>query len=76
LKVETCENSEIDAVSGRVVSGKRVTRLLVVFVGSRVTTRLIIGSGSCDTRLCSRVSRVDTNPTREPELPTLTISQL
>jgi hypothetical protein len=34
LKVETCENSEIDAVSGRVVSGKRVTRLLVVFVGS------------------------------------------
>jgi len=68
-----------------VVSGKRVTRLLVVFVGScsgypiinrvvfgsRVTTWLIIGSGSCRTRLCNRVSRVDTNPTRELELPTL-----
>jgi hypothetical protein len=34
MKVETCENSEIDAVSGRVVSGKRVTRFLVGFVGS------------------------------------------
>jgi len=60
MKVETCENSEIDAVLGRVVSGKRVTRFLVGFVGScsgypiinrvvfgsRVTARLIIGSGS------------------------------
>jgi hypothetical protein len=85
LKVETCENSEIDAVSGRVVSGKRVTRFLVGFVGScsgypiinrvvfgsRVTTRLIIGFGFGLTRLYNRVSRVDPNPTREPELPTL-----
>jgi len=68
----------------RVVSGKRVTRLLVVFIrscsghpiinrvvfGSRVTIRLIIGSGLCRTRLCNRVSRVDTSSTREPELPT------
>jgi hypothetical protein len=35
------------------------------------STRLLIGSGSCRTRLCNRVSRVDTNPTRRPELPTL-----
>jgi hypothetical protein len=68
-------------------SGKLMTRLLVVFVGSclgypiinrvvfgsRVTIRLIIGSGSCQTRLCNRVSRVDTNRTREPELPTLNL---
>jgi hypothetical protein len=67
------------------MSGKRVARLLVVFVGScsgypiinrvvfglRVTTRLINGSGSCQTRLCNRVSQVDTNPTRESESPTL-----
>jgi hypothetical protein len=38
---------------------------------SRVLTRLIIGSGSCWTRLRNRVSRVDMNPTREPELPSL-----
>jgi hypothetical protein len=44
----------------------------VVF-GSRVPTRLIIGSGSCQTCLCNRVSRVDTNLTREPELPTLQV---
>jgi hypothetical protein len=68
----------------KLVSGKRVTRLLVVFVGScsgypiinqvvfgsRVTTRLIIGLGSYQTRLCNRVGRVDTNPTRMHELPT------
>lgn len=36
-----------------------------------VITRLIIGSGSCWTRFCNRVSRVDTNPTRWPELPSL-----
>jgi hypothetical protein len=43
----------------------------VVF-GSRVTTRLTIRSGSCQTRLSDMVGRVDTNPTREPELPSLT----
>jgi len=66
----------------RVGSGKQVTRLLVVFVGTcsgypiinRVACHnpINIGSGSCQTRLCNRVSRVDTNPTSEPELPTLT----
>jgi len=45
----------------RVMLGKRVTRLLVEF----------IGSGSYQTRLCNRIGRVDMNPTREPELPTL-----
>jgi hypothetical protein len=34
-------------------------------------TRLIIGLGSCRTRLSFRVNRVDMNPTRRPELPTL-----
>jgi hypothetical protein len=48
----------------------RVTRLLI---GSRVTARLIIGSGLCQTRLCNRVGQVDTNPTREPKLPTLVL---
>jgi hypothetical protein len=43
----------------------------VVF-GSKVLTRLLIGSGSCYTCLCNRVSRVDPNPTRLPKLPTLT----
>jgi hypothetical protein len=76
---------EIGVRSCRVVSGKRVTRLLVVFVGSRsdypiinrvvfgsgVTTRLIIGLCSCQTRLCNGVGRIDTDPTHEPELPTL-----
>jgi len=76
LKVETCENSEIDAVSG-----KRVTRFLVGFVGScsgypiinRVTCHNPINSrvGFGLTRLYNRVSRVDPNPTRESELPTL-----
>jgi hypothetical protein len=73
-----------------VVLGKRVTRLLVVFIGScsgypiinrvvfgsRVTIRLTIGPGSCHTRLCNRVGRVDTNPTREPELPTPVVALL
>jgi hypothetical protein len=36
-----------------------------------VMTRLIIGSGSCWIQLCNRVSRINTNPTRWPELPTL-----
>jgi hypothetical protein len=45
----------------------------IVF-GSHVLTRLIIGSGSCWTRLHNRVSQVDTNPTREPELSNLHIT--
>jgi hypothetical protein len=58
--VKTVKLMPCRVVSGRVVSGKRVTRFLVGFVvscsgypiinrvvfGSRVTTRLIIGSGS------------------------------
>jgi hypothetical protein len=42
----------------------------VVF-GFRSSTRLILGSGSCQTLLCNGVSRVDMNPTHRPELPTL-----
>jgi len=46
-------------------------RVYRVVFESRVPTQLIIGSGSCWTRLRNRVSRVDMNPTREPELPSL-----
>jgi hypothetical protein len=42
----------------------------VVF-GFKKSIRLIIGSGSCRTRLCNRVRRVDTNPTCKPKLPSL-----
>lgn len=37
----------------------------VVF-GFRCSTQLIIGSGSCQTRLCNWVSRVDPNPNCQP----------
>jgi len=52
----------------RVDSSQRVTRVMFGFKNS---TRLLIGSGSCWIRLRNRVDRVDTNPTREPELPSL-----
>jgi hypothetical protein len=42
-----------------------------VMFGFKKSTRSIIGSGSCWARLCNRVGRVDTNPTRKPELPSL-----
>jgi hypothetical protein len=44
----------------------------VVF-GFEVSTRLLIGSSSCRTRLYIRVGRVDTNPTRMHKLPSLPI---
>jgi hypothetical protein len=60
-------------MSGRVglTSYTIISRVYRVVFGSRVTTRLIIGSGSCRTHLYNRVSRVDTNPTRMHELPSL-----
>jgi hypothetical protein len=42
----------------------------VVF-GFKDSTRLIIGAGLCWSQLCNRVTWVDTNPTYEPELPSL-----
>jgi hypothetical protein len=44
--------------------------------GLDVMTRLIIGSGSCWTRLSYRVSRVDTNSTGGPDLPSLMLSAI
>jgi hypothetical protein len=64
----------VKLMSGRVESTSYtiISRVYRVVFGSRVTTRLIIGSGSCQTLLCNRVGRVDTNPTRMHELPSLT----
>jgi hypothetical protein len=53
----------------RAVSGNSSNKQ--VMFGLHVLTRLIIGSGSCYSCLCNWVSRVDPNPTRLPELPTL-----
>jgi hypothetical protein len=64
-------SSSSDGLPGS-CSGNSVSNRVVF--GFKCSTWLIIGSGSCWTRLCSRVSRVDTNPTRQPELSSLIIT--
>jgi len=59
-------NVSISFVLGNLIYNRAV-------FGSLCSTRLIIGSGSCQACLCNRVGQVDTNPTREPELPTLVL---
>jgi hypothetical protein len=65
---EASSSSEEINVSIGFVSGNPIYNRVVF--GSEVPTRLIIGSGSCYTCLCNRVSRVDPNSTRLPKLPT------
>jgi hypothetical protein len=55
----------------RLATSRSALHSSVIVFGSRVLARLIIGSSSCQTRLHNRVGRVDMNPTRGPELPSL-----
>jgi hypothetical protein len=65
---ETSSSEEINMSIG-FVSGNTIYNRVVF--GSYVSTSLIIGSDSCYTCLCNRISRVNSNPTCLPELPTL-----